>query len=128
SIVGVRVRAHTREVTSWRQPLLAPHATALAGLMVRRLNGRLHALVRAEALPGYRDVVELGPTVRSVAAGRPAATADQEQLLEHLLSAPPRRVRYDVVQSEEGGRFLHAQTRYLIVEAPDDFPLSVPPE
>lgn len=128
SIVGVRVRAHTREVTSWRQPLLAPHATALAGLMVRRLNGRLHALVRAEALPGYRDVVELGPTVRSVAAGRPAATADQEELLEHLLSAPPRRVRYDVVQSEEGGRFLHAQTRYLIVEAPDDFPLSVPPE
>jgi oxidase EvaA len=32
------------------------------------------------------------------------------------------RVLFDAVQSEEGGRFYHAQTRYLIVEAGDDPP------
>ncbi|XVQ84291.1 NDP-hexose 2,3-dehydratase family protein [Microbispora siamensis] len=127
SIVGVQVRAHTREVPVWKQPLLAPHGTTLAGLVVRRIGGRLHALVRAEALPGYRDTVEFGPTVRFMPAGDPAATADRRpEFLDYVLSAPAHRVRYDVVQSEEGGRFLHAQTRYLVVEAGDDFASPVP--
>ncbi|WP_344919990.1 NDP-hexose 2,3-dehydratase family protein [Streptosporangium oxazolinicum] len=129
SIVGVSVRAQTREVTSWKQPLLAPHGLTLAGLVVRRMNGRLHALVRAEALPGYRDTIELGPTVRFMMTDHPTTPAEHRpEFLDHLLSAPRHSVRYDVVQSEEGGRFRHARTRYLIVEATDDFPLSAPPD
>lgn len=127
SIVGVRVRALTREVHSWKQPLLAPHGLALAGLVVRRIGGTLHALVRAEALPGYRDTVELGPTVRFMMDDYADTPADRRpEFLDYLLSAR-EGVRYDVVQSEEGGRFFHAQTRYLVVED-DDFPLRVPPD
>ncbi len=128
SIVGVRAHARTREVHSWKQPLLAPHGLALAGLVVRRIGGKLHALVRAEVLPGHRDTVELGPTVRSTADDRGGTPADpRPEFLDYVLSARGR-VRYDVVQSEEGGRFLHAETRYLVVEADDDFPLRVPPD
>ncbi|WDZ83473.1 NDP-hexose 2,3-dehydratase family protein [Micromonospora cathayae] len=128
SIVGVRVHARTREVTSWKQPLLAPHGLALAALVVRRIGGRLHALVRAEVLPGYRDTVELGPTVRFMMADYADTPAHRRpEFLDYVLSAGDR-VRYDVVQSEEGGRFLHAETRYLVVEAGDDVPLRVPPD
>ncbi|GIH75475.1 NDP-hexose 2,3-dehydratase family protein [Planobispora longispora] len=128
SIVGVRVHARTREVTSWKQPLLAPHGLTLAGLVVRRIGGRLHALVRAEALPGYRDTIELGPTVRFAMDDHADTPADRRpEFLDYVLSAR-EGVRYDVVQSEEGGRFLHAETRYLVVEAGDDFPLPVPPD
>lgn len=128
SIVGVRVHARTREVTSWKQPLLAPHGLALAGLVVRRVDGRLHALVRAEVLPGYRDTVELGPTVRFMMVDYPDTPPERRpEFLDYLLSARDG-VRYDVVQSEEGGRFLHAETRYLVVEAGDDVPLRVPPD
>ncbi|MFC4057192.1 NDP-hexose 2,3-dehydratase family protein [Planomonospora corallina] len=126
SIVGVRVHARTREVHSWKQPLLAPHGPGLAGLVVRRIGGRLHALVRAEVLPGYRDTVELGPTVRFMMNDYADTPADRRpEFLDYVLSARGG-VRYDVVQSEEGGRFLHAETRYLVVEAGDDFPLRVP--
>jgi hypothetical protein len=125
SIVGVRVRAQTREVHSWKQPLLAPHGLGLAGLVVRRIGGRLHALVRAEVLPGYRDTVELGPTVRFMMDDYAGTPADRRpEFLDHMLSAR-EGVRFDVVLSEEGGRFLHAETRYLVVED-DDFPLRVP--
>jgi oxidase EvaA len=37
-------------------------------------------------------------------------------------------VRYDVVQSEEGGRFDHAVTRHLLVEVDQDFPLTTGPD
>ncbi|MDH2428947.1 NDP-hexose 2,3-dehydratase family protein [Sphaerisporangium sp. TRM90804] len=126
SIVGVRVHAQTREVHSWKQPLLAPHGLGLAGLVIRRIAGRLHALVRAEAMPGYRDTVELGPTVRFMLEDLPHTPAERRpEFLDYVLSAR-ESVRYDVVQSEEGGRFHHAETRYLVVEAGDDFPLRVP--
>ncbi|GGK75001.1 NDP-hexose 2,3-dehydratase [Sphaerisporangium melleum] len=129
SIVGVRVHADTREVHSWKQPLLAPHGLGLAGLVVRRIRGRLHALVRAEALPGYRDTVEIGPTVRFMMTDYPGTPPDHRpEYLDYLLSAPEGVVRYDVVQSEEGGRFHHAETRYLVVEAGEEFPLQVPPD
>lgn len=126
SIVGVRTHARTREVHSWKQPLLAPHGLGLAGLVVRRIGGKLHALVRAEVLPGNRDTVELGPTVRFDVDRYPGTPADRRpEFLDYMLSAG-EGVLYDVVQSEEGGRFYHAETRYLVVEAGEDFPLQVP--
>jgi NDP-hexose 2,3-dehydratase len=128
SIVGVRVNARTREVHSWKQPLLAPNGLALAALVVRRIDGVLHALVRAEVLPGYRDTVELGPTVRFMMNDHAATPADRRpEFLDYVLSAR-ETVRYDVVLSEEGGRFLRAETRYLIVEAGDDLPPTAPPD
>ncbi|CRK56087.1 2,3-dehydratase [Alloactinosynnema sp. L-07] len=127
SIVGVRTHAETREVHSWQQPLLAPHGVGLAGLVVRHIGGMPHALVRAEVLPGNRDTVEIGPTVRFMMEDYPHTPADRRpEFLDYLLSAR-KGVRYDVVQSEEGGRFLHAETRYLVVQD-DDFPLEVPPD
>ncbi|MQS06138.1 NDP-hexose 2,3-dehydratase family protein [Streptomyces alkaliphilus] len=130
SIVGVRARARTREVHGWEQPLLAPHGPTLAGLVVKSIGGRLHALVRAEALPGYLDTVELGPTVRFAMDDLDRTPVEHRpEFLDHVLSASGTgSVRYDVVLSEEGGRFLHAETRYLVVEADDGFPLRVPPD
>ena len=121
-IVGVRVEAGNREVTSWGQPLLAPRGLALAGMVVRRFGGVLHALVQADVRPGHRDVVELSPTVLATPGNHPG---ERPEFLDFLLSARDG-VRYDVVQSEEGGRFLHAATRYLVVEVGDEFPVEVP--
>lgn len=126
SIVGVRVQAPTREVLRWKQPLLAPHGPLLAALVIRRIDGVPHALMRAEVLPGHRDVVELGPTVRfRMDDHATAPVAHRPEFLDYVLSADAE-VRYDVVLSEEGGRFLHADTRYLVVEAGDEVPLRAP--
>ncbi|WP_433136284.1 NDP-hexose 2,3-dehydratase family protein [Actinomadura nitritigenes] len=128
SIVGARVRAPTREVTGWEQPLLAPHGQALAALVLRRIDGTPHALVRAEAMPGYRDTVELGPTVRFMPHAHADAPPERRPpFLDYVLGAR-ERARYDVVLSEEGGRFWRAETRYLVLEADDDFPVRVPPD
>ncbi|WP_018657703.1 NDP-hexose 2,3-dehydratase family protein [Actinomadura flavalba] len=120
-IVGVRVHAQTREVTAWCQPLLAPRGVGLAALLVRDIGGVRHVLVHAEVQPGHRDTVEMGPTVRWT----PGAGDPEPDFLEHV--RPERAtLHYDVVQSEEGGRFLHGRTRYVVAEVGDDFPVAVP--
>jgi oxidase EvaA len=38
----------------------------------------------------------------------------------------PKLIRYEALHSEEGGRFLNAESRYLIVEADDRLPYDIP--
>ncbi|MFI9052890.1 NDP-hexose 2,3-dehydratase family protein [Streptomyces sp. NPDC053427] len=122
-IIGVRVKADNREVRQWTQPLLAPTTTALAAFLTKPVDGVLHLLVRARPEPGVLDTVEMGPTVQCVPETDGGA---HEPFYEDVARAGAQRVRFDTTLSEEGGRFYHARTRYLIVEADEDFPVEVP--
>ncbi|MGC3001259.1 NDP-hexose 2,3-dehydratase family protein [Streptomyces sp. G35A] len=124
SIVAVDVASARREVRAWTQPLLEPHGTGLAALFVRRPGGVPHVLLRARAEPGFVSVVELGPTLQCAPENyahlppglRPA-------YLDEVLARRAGAV-YDVRLSEEGGRFLHGQTHYIIIEVDDDLPVA----
>ncbi|MEU2057580.1 NDP-hexose 2,3-dehydratase family protein [Streptomyces bungoensis] len=127
SIVPVDVVSDRREVASWSQPLLEPHGTGLVAMLVRRIDGVPHCLVHARVEPGYLDVIELGPTVQCTPenyAHLPASA--RPRFLDLVQRARPERILFDTVLSEEGGRFLHAQNRYLIVETDDEGPVDVP--
>lgn len=125
-IIAIRVAAGNREVARWCQPVLAPRGQGLAVLVVRPINGLLHALVRARPEFGLLDLVEIGPTVQL----RPGEgdTAVIDPLLADVVTGRLGHSRFDTVLSEEGGRFYHAQTRYRIVEVGDEFPVEVPPD
>ncbi|MEV5432410.1 NDP-hexose 2,3-dehydratase family protein [Streptomyces sp. NPDC052701] len=121
-VVGVDVSSGRREVPAWSQPLLEPRHTGIAALFVRRVDGVPHVLLRARAEPGFLDTVELGPTVQCVPENY-AHLPDEDQP-PYLAEALARRdgALCDVLLSEEGGRFLHAQSHYLIIEVPSGFP------
>ncbi|MFG3442554.1 NDP-hexose 2,3-dehydratase family protein [Nonomuraea sp. NPDC047897] len=125
-IMGVRVSAHNREVARWAQPLLATRAPGLAVFLARPINGVLHLLVQCKPEPGLLDVVEMAPTVQLPPNENAAAEAAGEPFVADVVAGTVGRVRHDVLLSEEGGRFYHAQTRYRIVEVGDDFPVDVP--
>jgi oxidase EvaA len=114
-LIGVAVTSRNREVPAWCQPMLAPRGLGLAAFVIRRAGGVRQVLVRASVEPGLFDRVELGPTVQC------HPHRERPALLDHVLGTSVRVV-FDAVQSEEGGRFHHALTRYLIVEAGDDLP------
>ncbi|WP_128382078.1 NDP-hexose 2,3-dehydratase family protein [Streptomyces cavernae] len=121
-VVAVDVSSGGREVPAWSQPLLEPRGMGIAALFVKRIDGVPHALLRARAEPGFLDVVELGPTVQCVPENyEHLPEADQPPYLSQVL-ARRRNARYDVVLSEEGGRFRHAQSHYMIIETDGDFP------
>ncbi|MGZ3102027.1 alpha/beta fold hydrolase [Streptomyces sp. H62] len=123
-IMAVEVTAERREVASWTQPLLRPCSQGLSALITRRINGVLHALVAARSEVGTLNVAEFGPTVQC----RPDEPDGQSPpYLDRVLTAGADRVRYDVVQSEEGGRFFHARNRYMVVEAGPELDIGCPP-
>jgi oxidase EvaA len=127
-VIGIRAQASNREVASWCQPLLAPKGVGLTALFVRSIGGVAHVLVRLDVRPGYRDVAEIGPTVQCTPGNYRDVPGRQRPAFLDLLLSEAVRVRYDIQQSEEGGRFQRALTRHVIAELPDDFPLALPPD
>ncbi|KND26555.1 NDP-hexose 2,3-dehydratase family protein [Streptomyces acidiscabies] len=128
-IVAMDVTAGSREVSHWTQPMFAPVGQGRVAFVVRSIKGVLHVLMQARLAAGSRDAVELAPTVQCTPAnlvGLPETA--RPRFLDLVQGADPRSVRYDAVQSEEGGRFHHAQTRHQIIDVGDDFPLDVPEE
>ncbi len=121
-IIAVQVSAGNREVTRWTQPLLAPSAQGLAAFIVRPINGVAHLLVQARSEPGLLDTVEMAPTVQLP----PTTKMGPVPFLTEVTSAATVQIRFDTVLSEEGGRFHHAETRYQVIEAGEDFPVEVP--
>ncbi|MEU2182057.1 NDP-hexose 2,3-dehydratase family protein [Streptomyces thermolilacinus] len=121
AIVAVSVEAGNREVTGWTQPLLSPRGTGVVAFLAKRINGVLHVLVRAQPEPGYVDLIELAPTVQCVPEDHAHLPPEQRpRFLDQVLAARPEQILYDAVQSEEGGRFYRALSRYLVVETDDD--------
>ncbi|MEU8994328.1 NDP-hexose 2,3-dehydratase family protein [Streptomyces caniferus] len=122
-VVAVAVEAGSREVAGWSQPLIEPCGLGVTAFLTRCIGGVPQVLVHARVEGGFLDTVELGPTVQCVPGNHAALPPDERPpFLDTVLTAPPGRIRYAAVHSEEGGRFLHAESRYLLVEAADDAP------
>ncbi len=123
SVVAVNVDTNSREVGSWTQPLIQPHGTGVIALFVQRFGGVLHALVNARVEPGHLGAVELAPTVQYTPENYAHLPPEgQPPFVDLLHRRRAEQVLFDVELAEEGGRFLHAQNRYLVVELDEDLP------
>jgi dTDP-4-dehydro-6-deoxy-alpha-D-glucopyranose 2,3-dehydratase len=128
-VVAVDVRAGNREVARWSQPLFEPVGLGVAAFLTHDFDGVPHVLAHARVEGGFLDTVELGPTVQCTPGNYAHVRgADRPPFLDQVLAAGPDRVRYEAVHAEEGGRFLNAVSRYLVVEADSrQAPLDPPP-
>jgi oxidase EvaA len=124
-IIGVNVSISNREVTSWCQPLVQPLQQGLCAFIVHKIGGIYHFLVQAKLECGNYDVMELAPTVQCL-TGNVYVSEKRPPFTDYILNAKPDQIRYDVLQSEEGGRFFREQNRNMIVEADKDFPQELP--
>ncbi|MEU8250463.1 NDP-hexose 2,3-dehydratase family protein [Nonomuraea sp. NPDC048916] len=128
TVMGVAVWTGNREVSHWTQPMIEPVGLGLSAFLVREFAGVLHVLVRAQPEPGTLTVVELGPTVQCAPGDLAAVpTLSRPHFLDAVQDAAQDRIRFDTIHSEEGGRFHHARTRYMIVETDDLDQPELPP-
>lgn len=128
-VVAVSVQAENREVTGWTQPLFEPVGLGVTAFLTREFGGVAHVLAHARVEGGFLDTVELGPTVQCTPDNYAHLPDGQRpRFLDTVLGAGPDRIRYEVVHSEEGGRFLNAESRFLVVRADEtDAPRTPPP-
>ncbi len=127
TVLGLSVEASNREVAGWSQPMIAPRGQGVVAFLAKRIQGTLHLLIQARTEAGAFDSVEMAPTAQCIPDNyRQLPDESRPPFLAEVLSAPASRIRFDCVHSEEGGRFYHAQNRYLLVEMPEDGDLDVP--
>ena len=124
-VIAARVTISNREVSSWCQPLLKPAQDGIIAFFVKKIHGILHCLVQAKLECGNFDILELAPTVQCLTGDyrRP----DYEiPFLDFVLNSTNDMIRYDAMQSEEGGRFFREQNRNMIIEVGEDFSIQLP--
>ncbi|MFB6436996.1 NDP-hexose 2,3-dehydratase family protein [Streptomyces sp. NPDC056411] len=120
-VLAAEIAAANREVPGWTQPLLEPAGRGVVAFLTRRINGVLHILLNARSEAGCMDVLELAPTVQYQPCNHPGRPPRFSRAAED-----PARLVYDTLQSEEGGRFMYAESHYRIAEVDDACPLDVP--
>jgi oxidase EvaA len=126
-VIGVDVTISNREVSKWSQPIVKPCQDGIAAFVTKKINGQLHFLMQAKLEIGNFDIVELAPTVQCITGSYLEGVAEYEvPYLREVLNASPDQIRYDVMLSEEGGRFYKNQNRNLIILVGDHFSLIEP--
>lgn len=113
-VVFCDIEIEGREVQKWTQPLFEATGIATFGLLTCVENGIRKFLVRAIPEVGSFDKIELGPTVQ-----REYICHDEMNEIDAIFEQYVKEkdnVLFDVLLSEEGGRFYCEQNRNLIVE------------
>jgi oxidase EvaA len=124
-IVGAEITIDNREVAHWCQPLVQPMQEGVCAFVIKKINDVYHFLVQAKLECGNFDIFELAPTVQCLTGGYTGKSAEP-LFLRYVLDAGKEQVLFDVMQSEEGGRFFREQNRNLLVVADEDFDERVP--
>ncbi|WP_369283538.1 NDP-hexose 2,3-dehydratase family protein [Oscillibacter sp. GMB15532] len=104
-----------REVTEWTQPLFEACGMAQFGLFTTVQKGVRTFLVRGLAEIGCFDEIELAPTVQLEAGYEETALNDIDKIFLRQYNER-KKVLYNTILSEEGGRFYHEQNYNRILE------------
>ncbi|MBV9449637.1 MAG: NDP-hexose 2,3-dehydratase family protein [Streptosporangiaceae bacterium] len=128
-VVAVSVKAGNREVAQWKQPMFEPCGPGVVAFLTRDIEGVPHVLARARLEAGFRDTVELSPTVQCTPGNYAhLSAADRPAFLDLVSSPAPSRVQYSALHSEEGGRFLNAVSRYSLIDTDESQAPLDPPD
>ena len=118
-VLGFNIKIGYREVSGWSQPLVKQVEEGIVGFIVKKINSVYHLLVHAKLEPGNFDILEMAPTVQCITGSYKKAEYPVA-FLEYFLEKKGI-VYYDLLQSEEGGRFFREQNRYIVMEVGEDF-------
>jgi dTDP-4-dehydro-6-deoxy-alpha-D-glucopyranose 2,3-dehydratase len=112
SVIGVRINTNDREITSWDQPIIKQDKIGLSGMVTKIIQEKLYFLVQMKIECGLIDIIEYGPTVQSDFYNKSQTVKFSDLFTTPIKSA----VYFNVVHSEEGGRFYKYQNKNILIE------------
>jgi oxidase EvaA len=128
-IEGIWVETNFGGVPQWSQPIINQAEIGILGILAQRKNGILHFLMQAKMEPGNINTVQIAPTLQATRSNYTRVHAGRSPpYLDYFQGVRPRRVLVDILQSEQGARFLRKRNRNMIVEVPEDEPVQVAPD
>ncbi len=123
SIIGISVLAKSREVSFWSQPIIQHRSTHFAGFITKKINSTVHYLVKFIVEPGYKSgsitCSVKTSNIRNYKNNKNLALKSKLLLKKYFFNNRNCSIKYDSIQSHEGGRFYKSQIRYMVVEISD---------
>ena len=117
SIDGIHIETNYKNIHQWDQPIIDQAEIGILGFIVRKISGVLHFLVQAKAEPGNLNLVQLSPTLQATRSNYTLAHGGKiPAYLEFFNGEKHVSVLVDLLQSEQGARFLRKRNRNMIVE------------
>jgi len=113
SIFFIDVIANLREVKKWEQPIIGDHFSSLNGFLTSKINNTKHYLLKIVSEPGL-DQLKFSSTIFEK-----NFPLKSKKNVKFLTFFNKKDCLMDVVNSDEGGRFLNNQTRNMIREIKD---------
>ena len=113
SIFFIDVIANLREVIKWEQPIISDHFSSLNGFLVSKINNTMHYLLKIIDEPGF-DQSKYTSTIFEK-----NFSLNSKKNIKFLSFFNKKNCLMDLVNSDEGGRFLNNQTRNMINEIKD---------
>ncbi len=123
SIAGVRVRTDWGFVQEWDQPIICQPEVGILGILCKRIDGILHFLLQTKIEPGNLGGVQLAPTLQATRSNYTQVhKGTRPRYVDYFLEPRGRHVHLDVLQSEQGSKYLRKRNRNIILEVDDDAP------
>lgn len=119
-VIFSEIEIEGREVRTWTQPLMRSKGKGLFGLIIKETDSGYKFLIRLTQEIGTFDIVELGPTVQLEYSDIITERYSSLEKYFYNLLENGKSVLYDVILSEEGGRFYHEENRNVIIKAYDE--------
>ena len=113
SIFFIDVVANLREVKKWEQPIISDHSSSLNGFLVSKINKTMHYLLKIIIEPGF-DKSKYTSTIFEK-----NFSLNSRKNIKFLSFFNKKNCSMDIINSDEGGRFLKNQTRNMICEIKD---------
>jgi oxidase EvaA len=126
-VIGTRVSIDNREVISWDQPLIMPAQEGICAFICKEICGVLHLIVQTKLESGNFDILELAPTVQCLTGNyNNPNSIESVPYLSYILNVDSSSIKFDTLQSEEGGRFFREQNRNMLIIADESFDENLP--
>ncbi len=110
SIFFIDVVASLREVKKWEQPIISDHFSSFNGFLVSEINNTKHYLLKIISELGF-DQTKYTSTIFE----KNFSTKSQKKI-KYKSFFNKKNCSMDIINSDEGGRFLKNQTRNMICE------------
>jgi dTDP-4-dehydro-6-deoxy-alpha-D-glucopyranose 2,3-dehydratase len=113
SIFFIEIFANLREVKKWEQPIISDHFSSLNGFLVSKINNTMHYLLKIIDEPGF-DQSKYTSTIF-----KKNFSFNSKKNIKFLSFFNKSSCLMDLINSDEGGRFLNNQSRNMINEIKD---------
>lgn len=123
-IEGIWVESNAGYKSQWTQPIINQPEIGILGILAKRFGGVLYFLMQAKMEPGNIDMVQLAPTLQATRSNFTRVHQGRTPpYLEYFLDRKYGRPLLDILQSEQGARFLRKRNRNIIIEVEGDIPV-----